>query len=46
VLGFSFLCAPYMALLALRDSKSSASENGQGDRGSGQMPLLPERSAA
>jgi len=42
----SFLCAPYMALLALRDSKSSVSEHGQDERGSDQMPLLPERSAA
>jgi cellulose synthase/poly-beta-1,6-N-acetylglucosamine synthase-like glycosyltransferase len=45
-LALSFLCAPYMALLALRGDRAGAGEQGQGGHGSGQVPLLPERSVA
>ncbi len=47
MIGLSFLCAPYMALLALRGNKSTAArDKGRSGGGSGQLPLLPERSAA
>jgi hypothetical protein len=41
-MGVSFLCAPYMALLALRGDRSGAGEQGPVGGGPGQVPLLQE----
>jgi cellulose synthase/poly-beta-1,6-N-acetylglucosamine synthase-like glycosyltransferase len=46
LLALSFLCAPYMALLALRGETSDVGQDAHGPSGTGHRPMLPERSAA